>query len=100
MRKAAATVLCAFRNLSYGHGWRVLFGRALLPPGLQPPWLGIPEPDFPQPRRFVLRYHLTIPKGRPMRWRKPQASAAREAPEEAGLVGEVRKAPIGSYRYG
>jgi 8-oxo-dGTP pyrophosphatase MutT (NUDIX family) len=41
-----------------------------------------------------------IPKGWPMKGRKPHASAAREALEEAGLVGEVGKVPIGSYRYG
>jgi 8-oxo-dGTP pyrophosphatase MutT (NUDIX family) len=40
-----------------------------------------------------------IPKGWPMKGRKPHASAAREALEEAGLVGQVSKAPIGSYRY-
>jgi 8-oxo-dGTP pyrophosphatase MutT (NUDIX family) len=40
-----------------------------------------------------------IPKGWPMKGRKPHVSAAREALEEAGLVGEVGKAPIGSYRY-
>jgi len=41
-----------------------------------------------------------IPKGWPMKGRKPHASAAREAMEEAGLVGDVGKVPIGSYRYG
>jgi 8-oxo-dGTP pyrophosphatase MutT (NUDIX family) len=41
-----------------------------------------------------------IPKGWPMKGRKPHASAAREALEEAGLVGEVGKVPIGSYGYG
>ncbi|KLK91506.1 DNA mismatch repair protein MutT [Microvirga vignae] len=41
-----------------------------------------------------------IPKGWPMKGRKPHASAAREALEEAGLVGEVGKVPIGTYRYG
>jgi 8-oxo-dGTP pyrophosphatase MutT (NUDIX family) len=41
-----------------------------------------------------------VPKGWPIKGRKPHASAAREALEEAGLVGEVGKVPIGSYRYG
>lgn len=41
-----------------------------------------------------------IPKGRPMKGRKPHASAAREALVEAGLVGEVSKVPVGPYRYG
>src|SRR5215208_6047832 len=40
-----------------------------------------------------------IPKGWPVKARKPHASAAREALEEAGLVGEVGTQPIGSYRY-
>jgi 8-oxo-dGTP pyrophosphatase MutT (NUDIX family) len=40
-----------------------------------------------------------IPKGWPMKGRKPHASAAREALEEAGLIGKVGKKPIGTYRY-
>src|SRR5437868_11388014 len=40
-----------------------------------------------------------IPKGWPMKGRKPHASAAREALEEAGLIGKVGKTPIGTYRY-
>ena len=34
-----------------------------------------------------------------MKRRAPHASAAREAREEAGVVGDVRKRPIGSYSY-
>ena len=40
-----------------------------------------------------------IPKGWPMKGRKPHASAAREALEEAGLIGKVGTKPIGTYRY-
>ena len=40
-----------------------------------------------------------IPKGWPMKGRKPYAAAAQEALEEAGLVGKVEKAPLGSYSY-
>src|SRR3954447_7757079 len=40
-----------------------------------------------------------IPKGWPMKGRQPHVSAAREALEEAGLVGSIDKEPIGSYRY-
>jgi 8-oxo-dGTP pyrophosphatase MutT (NUDIX family) len=40
-----------------------------------------------------------VPKGWPMKGRKPHASAAREAREEAGLVGRMGREPIGSYRY-
>ena len=40
-----------------------------------------------------------IPKGWPMRGRKPHEAAAREALEEAGVIGHVKKKPIGSYVY-
>jgi 8-oxo-dGTP pyrophosphatase MutT (NUDIX family) len=40
-----------------------------------------------------------IPKGWPMKGRKPFEAAAVEALEEAGLVGAVEKEPIGSYHY-
>jgi 8-oxo-dGTP pyrophosphatase MutT (NUDIX family) len=40
-----------------------------------------------------------IPKGWPMKGLKPQEAVATEAVEEAGIVGEVEAAPIGSYRY-
>jgi 8-oxo-dGTP pyrophosphatase MutT (NUDIX family) len=40
-----------------------------------------------------------IPKGWPKRRQAPRASAAREALEEAGVVGEVGRNPIGSYSY-
>jgi 8-oxo-dGTP pyrophosphatase MutT (NUDIX family) len=40
-----------------------------------------------------------IPKGWPMKGRKPHAAAAREAFEEAGVVGQVTKAAVGAYPY-
>lgn len=40
-----------------------------------------------------------LPKGWPMRGKKPHAAAAREALEEAGLVGQVERRAIGSYDY-
>ena len=40
-----------------------------------------------------------IPKGWPMGGRAPHEAAAREALEEAGVVGEVGSAAIGTYRY-
>jgi len=40
-----------------------------------------------------------IPKGWPMKTRKPHAAAAREALEEAGVTGRVAKRPIGVYSY-
>jgi 8-oxo-dGTP pyrophosphatase MutT (NUDIX family) len=40
-----------------------------------------------------------IPKGWPKKRQSPRASAAREAREEAGVVGEIGKDSIGSYSY-
>ncbi len=40
-----------------------------------------------------------IPKGWPKKRKAPYASAAREALEEAGVVGEIGRDPIGSYSY-
>ena len=44
-------------------------------------------------RRWVL------PKGWPMKGRTPHGTAAREALEEAGLVGDISKESIGTYHY-
>ena len=40
-----------------------------------------------------------IPKGWPMRDRKDYRAAAREALEEAGISGRIRKRPLGTYAY-
>jgi 8-oxo-dGTP pyrophosphatase MutT (NUDIX family) len=40
-----------------------------------------------------------LPKGWPMKGRKPHRAAEREAFEEAGLEGKVRKVPVGTYSY-
>ena len=40
-----------------------------------------------------------IPKGWPMKGRKPHAAAALEAFEEAGVTGTISKSPIGTYNY-
>jgi 8-oxo-dGTP pyrophosphatase MutT (NUDIX family) len=40
-----------------------------------------------------------IPKGWPQKRRTPFISAAREAREEAGVVGKIAQRPIGSYSY-
>ena len=40
-----------------------------------------------------------IPKGWPMKGRKPHEAAAREAIEEAGVNGKIAKRPIGAYAY-
>lgn len=40
-----------------------------------------------------------IPKGWPMKGRKPYEAAEREAYEEAGLAGHIGKRPLGFYLY-
>ncbi len=40
-----------------------------------------------------------IPKGWPMKGRKPHAAAALEALQEAGLKGKIEKVKIGSFHY-
>lgn len=40
-----------------------------------------------------------IPKGWPMKGKSAHAAAAREAFEEAGVVGLIEKAPLGDYVY-
>lgn len=44
-------------------------------------------------------HRWVIPKGWPMKGRKPYAAAAREALEEAGVVGRIAKHAVGSYHY-
>lgn len=41
----------------------------------------------------------TIPKGWPMKGKKDRDAAAIEANEEAGLVGDIGKKPVGSFLY-
>ena len=40
-----------------------------------------------------------IPKGWPMKGRKPHIAAAIEARQEAGLSGKIEKNPLGAYEY-
>ncbi len=40
-----------------------------------------------------------VPRGWPMKGRKDHEAAAQEAYEEAGVIGKVRKHPIGAYTY-
>lgn len=40
-----------------------------------------------------------IPKGWPMKGKKPYEAAAIEALQEAGVSGKIRKKPVGSYTY-
>lgn len=41
----------------------------------------------------------TIPKGNPIKGLKPHECAAREAEEEAGLIGDVDTQPLGEYEF-
>ena len=40
-----------------------------------------------------------IPKGWPLKGKAPHKAAAREAREEAGIVGKINKRPLGSFFY-
>jgi len=40
-----------------------------------------------------------IPKGWPMKRRAPHSTAAREALEESGVLGQIGKTPIGSFSH-
>jgi 8-oxo-dGTP pyrophosphatase MutT (NUDIX family) len=40
-----------------------------------------------------------IPKGWPLKGKPPHKTAAREAREEAGVVGKISRRPIGSFSY-
>ncbi|MCB5175565.1 MULTISPECIES: NUDIX hydrolase [Microvirga] len=40
-----------------------------------------------------------IPKGWPMKGKKPHKAAAQEAVEEAGVKGEIKQKPLGHYDY-
>jgi 8-oxo-dGTP pyrophosphatase MutT (NUDIX family) len=40
-----------------------------------------------------------IPKGWPLKGKAPHKAAAREAREEAGLIGKINKRPLGSFSY-
>jgi 8-oxo-dGTP pyrophosphatase MutT (NUDIX family) len=40
-----------------------------------------------------------IPKGWPMKGKKPHKAAAQEALEEAGVEGSIAKSPVGHYTY-
>lgn len=41
-----------------------------------------------------------LPKGWPMKSKRPHAAAAREAMEEAGVKGKIGKSAVGQYNYG
>jgi len=56
-----------------------------------------------EPRILVIssskKKHYVVPKGIKDPGLTPQESAAKEAREEAGVLGEVEEEPVGSYRY-
>ena len=76
----------------------------------------IRDPNEPRRQYAALPYRITdevevllissretrrwiLPKGWPMKGRKPHAAAAQEALEEAGVVGKIGKEPVGIYHY-
>ncbi|HEX4534282.1 MAG TPA: NUDIX hydrolase [Rhizomicrobium sp.] len=85
MRVASASFVTAKKNCSVQYGalpYRVVDGR-----------LEILLITTLRSRRWI------IPKGWPITGQTPQASAAREALEEAGVCGEIEPKAIGSFRY-
>ncbi|TCS09114.1 NUDIX hydrolase [Rhizobium sp. BK418] len=64
---------------------------------------GGPETDHPEIEVLVVTTRDSgrwiIPKGWPMKKKKPHEAAAIEAWEEAGVRGTVRKQPVGRYTY-
>jgi 8-oxo-dGTP pyrophosphatase MutT (NUDIX family) len=75
--------------------------RKLSRPGLQ--YAALPYSADDDLRILLLTSRNTrrwvIPKGWPMKGRKPHVAAAREARQEGGVIGLVGKHPIGAYTY-
>lgn len=78
----------------------------IIDPGMQEPRLQVAA--LPFRRRKVLEIMLVstldsgrwvIPKGWPMKGFASHEAAAREAFEEAGLVGEIDDTPVGQFHY-
>ena len=62
------------------------------------PWRGGERPEIMLVSSLDTRRWI-IPKGWPMKGRRPHAAAAREALEEAGLIGKIEKEAVGAYHY-
>jgi 8-oxo-dGTP pyrophosphatase MutT (NUDIX family) len=73
------------------HPLPVQFG--VIPFRREPDGLRILMVTSRETRRWVL------PKGWPIKGLKPHESAAREALEEAGVVGRIGRKPVGEYAY-
>ena len=91
-------------------------GKQTKPPKAPKP-LKAPKPPIAPHRQYAaLPYRITdevevllvstretrrwiLPKGWPMKGRKPHAAAAQEALEEAGVTGKMGKEPVGVYHY-
>jgi 8-oxo-dGTP pyrophosphatase MutT (NUDIX family) len=86
------------RNSRSGLGGRLL---TLDGAGLQYAALPYRTPDALEVLLITSREtgRWVLPKGWPMKGKKPHVCAAREALEEAGVKGRVGKSAIGCYRY-
>jgi 8-oxo-dGTP pyrophosphatase MutT (NUDIX family) len=66
-------------------------------------YAALPFRALPHPEVLLVSSRDTkrwiIPKGWPMKGRKPHAAAAQEALEEAGLLGKIEKEVLGSFHY-
>jgi 8-oxo-dGTP pyrophosphatase MutT (NUDIX family) len=78
-------------------------GKAPKPRDARVQYAALPFRSSPEPEVLLVSSRETkrwvIPKGWPMKGRKPHAAAAQEALEEAGLLGKIEKKPVGSYHY-
>lgn len=67
-------------------------------------YAALPYRTKPEPAVMLVSSRETqrwiVPKGWPIKDLKPHLAAAREALEEAGLVGVAAKTAIGTYQYG
>ncbi|HTK36566.1 MAG TPA: NUDIX hydrolase [Caulobacteraceae bacterium] len=76
-------------------------GQQMTKPGVQYAALPFRQAGAPEIMLVTSRdtRRWVIPKGWPMKSRKPYAAAAREALEEAGVTGKISRTALGVYPY-